>query len=140
MPDVNLSTSTRDGHVVVALCGELDVTDPADAEAAITALMARGQSLIIDMSTLDFMDCASLGALLRARGLARRGGDVVLAAPPHARRLLALTGKEDAFWVDASVAAAVAGIASRRTRYAGRRPAVSTACPGKAAPSRTGTG
>ena len=110
MPKVNLSTSTRDGHVVVALCGELDLTGAASAEVAIGALIARGQSLIIDMSALDFMDCASLGALLRVQGLARRGGgDVVLAAPqPHVRRLLALTGKEDAFWVGASVAAAVA--------------------------------
>jgi hypothetical protein len=63
----------------------------------------------------------------KVQGLARRGGDVVLAVPPHARRLLALTGKKDAFWVDARVAAAVAGIASRRTRYAVRRPAVSAA-------------
>ena len=69
----------------------------------------------------------------KVQGLGRRGGDMVLAAPPRARRLLAstLTGKEDAFRIEASVPAAVAGIASRRTRYAGRRPAVSTAYPGR---------
>src|SRR5579863_9651459 len=74
MPGVGLETSARGGHVVVALRGELDVSGAADVEAAITAVVVPGQSLIIDMSALDFMDCASLGALLRVRGLARSGG------------------------------------------------------------------
>jgi anti-sigma B factor antagonist len=142
MPSVELTTSVCDGHLVVALCGDLDVTGAADAEAAITALVARGQYLVIDMSALDFLDCSALGALLRARALARRGGgDVVLAAPqPLVRRLLALTGNDEVFWVQAGVEAVVAGIASRRKRYSRRRLAVRTARPGRAAPSRTGTG
>jgi anti-sigma B factor antagonist len=142
MPGAELRTSARDGHVVVALCGDLDVAGSADAEAAITALVARGQYLIIDMSALDFLDCSALGALLRVQGLARRGGgDMALAAPrPLVRRLLALTGNDEVFWVQASVEAAVAGVASRRGRYSRRRLAVRTARPGRAAPSRTGTG
>lgn len=142
MPDVELSTSACDGHVVVALHGELDVTGAAEAEAAITALVARDRYLVIDMSTLDFIDCHSLGALLRTRELARYGGgDMVLAAPqPYPRRLLVLTGQDEVFWVQASVAAAVASIARRRRRYPWRRVAVRTARLGRAAPSRTGTG
>jgi hypothetical protein len=66
---------------------------------------------------------------------------LVVAAPqPLVRRLLALTGNDEVFWVRASVAAAVAGIASRRGRYSWRRLAVRTARPGRAAPSRTRTG
>ena len=142
MPGVELTTSACDGHLVVALCGELDVTGAAEAEAAITALAPRGQYLVIDMSALGFLDCSALGALLRAQALARRGGgDVVLAAPqPLVRRLLALTGNDEVFWVQASVEAAVAGIASRRKRYSWRRLAVLTARSGRAVPSRTGTG
>jgi anti-sigma B factor antagonist len=142
MPGVELKASVRDGHVAVVLRGDLDVTGAADAEAAIAALVAPGQSLIIDMSVLDFMDCASLGALLRVQALARRdGGDVVLAAPqPHALRLLGLTGRDEVFCVQASAEAAVAGIARRRRRYSWRRLAARTARPGRAAPSRTGTG
>jgi anti-sigma B factor antagonist len=142
MQGVELKTSACDGHVVVALRGELDITDAAGAEAAITALVARGQYLIIDMSALDFIDCSSLGALLRVQGQARAGGrDVVLAAPqPHVQRLLALTGTDEAFCVQASVAAAVAGIASRRRRHPWRWLAVRTARPRRAAPLRTGTG
>ena len=89
MPGVELKASVRDGFVVVVLRGDLDATGAADAEAAIAALVAPGQTLIIDISALDFLDCASLRALLRVQTLARRGGgDVVLAAPqPHVLRL-----------------------------------------------------
>jgi anti-anti-sigma factor len=91
MLGVELTTSACDGHVVVVLRGELDVTGAPEAEAAITALVARGRYPVIDMSVLDFIDCCSLGALLRGPGAdpARRG-DVVLAAPQrYARRVLA---------------------------------------------------
>jgi anti-sigma B factor antagonist len=141
MPGVELTTSACDGHLVVAFCGELDVTGAADAEAAITALVAGGQYLVIDMSALGFLDCSALGALLRAQALARRGGDVVLAAPqPLVRRLLALTGNDEVFWVAAGVEAAVAGIAGRWKRYPWRRLAVRAARPGRAAPSHTRIG
>jgi anti-sigma B factor antagonist len=142
MPGIELETSARGGHVVVALRGELDVSGAASVEAAITAAVVPGQSLIIDMSALDFMDCASLGALLRVQGLARSfGGDVVLAAPARrAQRLLALSGQDQAFWVHPSVEAAVASNGSRRWLYAVPGPAVSTGPPGRAAPVGTGTG
>jgi len=79
MAGVELNTRVCAGHVAVALCGELDCVYAADAEAAITALTARGQSLIVDMSVLDFIDCSSLSVLLRVQRLARQsGGDLVL--------------------------------------------------------------
>ena len=142
MPGVELKASVRDGFVVVVLRGDLDVTGAADAEATIAALVAPGQSLIIDMSALDFMDCASLRALLRVQTLARRGGgDVVLAAlQPHVLRLLALTGRDGVFCVQVSVEAAVAGTGNRRTRYPWRRLAVRAARPRRAASSCTYTG
>ena len=137
MPGVELKASVCEGRVVLALRGDLDVTGAADAEAAISALVARGQSLIIDVSALDFIDCSALGALLRVRALARRGGgNVVLAAPqPYVLRLLALTGNDEVFWAQASVEAAVASVASRRRRYPWRRLALRTARPAGAAPS-----
>ena len=115
MPGVELRTSAREGHVVVFLRGELDVSGAASVEAAIATVVVPGQSLIIDMSALDFLDCASLCALLRVQELARGfGGDVVLAAPPRrARRLLVLSGRDQAFRVHPSVEAAVVSIGSR---------------------------
>ena len=142
MQGVEMSTSAYDGHVVVALRGDLDVTGAADAEAAIAALAVPGRCLVIDMSALDFIDCGSLGALLRVQWLAwSTGGDVVLAAPQrHLLRLLALTGNDHAFLIHASVQAAVAGLPGRGARHGERPLAVSTASSGEAPPSRTGTG
>jgi anti-sigma B factor antagonist len=142
MPGVELSIRAHAGHVVVALRGGLRRTGAADAEAAITALVAPGRSLIIDMSALDFIDCSSLSALLRVQRLVRStGGDVVLAAPQRqALRLLSLTGKDDAFGLHASAEDAVVSIGSRQTRYGGRGLAVNTARTGRAAPSRTRAG
>ena len=125
MPGVELKASVWDGFVVVVLRGDLDVTGAADAQAAIAALVAPGQILVIDISALDFMDCASLRALLEVQALARRGGgDVVLAAPqPHVLRLLALTGREEVFCVQASLEAAslVPAAAGRGTFGGGLR-------------------
>lgn len=128
--------------MVVALRGELDVTGAPAAEGTITALMISGRRLVIDPSALEFIDCASLGALLRVRELARSaGGDMVLAAPqPHVMRLLVLSGKDEVVRVQASVQAAVAACTVAGRGTAGRRLAVSTARPERAAPSRTGTG
>ncbi len=142
MPGIELETSARDGHAVVALRGELDVSGAAGIEAGIAAVVVPGQSPILDMSALDFMDCASLGALLRVQGLARScGGDVVLAAPGRrARRLLVVSGQDQVFRVHPSVEAAVVSIGSRPRLYLVPGPAVSTGPPGRAAPLGIGTG
>ena len=72
------------------------------------ALVIPDRCLIIDMSALDFIDRGSLDALLRVQWLAwSTGGDVVLAAPQrHVLQLLALTDRDHAFLIHASVQAA----------------------------------
>jgi anti-sigma B factor antagonist len=142
MPVVELTTSARNGYTVVALCGELDVTGVADAEAAIAALAERGQYLVLDMSALDFLDCSSLGALRRVQGVARHGGGDVVLAAPHGLvlRLLTLTGSGEVFWVYTNVTAAGASIARQRRWHPWLRLAARTARSGRAAASRTGTG
>jgi len=141
MPGVELSTSACDGHVVVAVRGDLDISGAAGAGAAITALVVPDCCLIIDMSALDFIDRGSLDALLRVQWLAwSTGGDVMLAAPQrHVLQFLALTGRDHVFLIHVGVQAAVACLPGRGARYGGRPLAVSTARSGRAAPSRTGT-
>jgi hypothetical protein len=80
MPGVELKASVRD----VALRGDLDITGAADAEAATAALVVPGQTLIIDISALDFIDCAPLRALLRAQTLAGAGA-AMSSWPRHSR-------------------------------------------------------
>jgi anti-anti-sigma factor len=114
------------GYAVVVLCGELDTRDAGETAAAVAAL-AGEQQLIIDLETLDFIDCHAAGALLGARATARQAGGDVLLAAPHGPvlRLLTVLGVPG---VHASVAAA-ADSAGRRDA---RRRAVSIARPGRA--------
>jgi anti-sigma B factor antagonist len=132
MVNVELKTRACDGHAVVALRGELDITGSADAASAIAAVAVRGQIVIVDLSALEFVDRSSLAALLRVQKLARQaGGDVLLATPlAQVQRLLTLTGMGDVFRVHVNVDAAVASLGGSLERYAVREPAVSAACSG----------
>ena len=127
MRNVELPTRVCSGYAVVVLCGELDTRDAGDTAAAVAALAAGGQQLVIDLEPLDFIDCHAAGALLGVRGTARRaGGDVLLAAPRGpVLRLLSVLGVPG---VHASVAAAADSAGGRDAR----RPAVSIVGSGRA--------
>jgi len=114
MYTVDLSTRECDGWVVVALRGELDVTDAASVATALAAIAARDRELIIDLAGLEFIDSSGLAALARARKHARQaGGDLLLAAPQRqVLRILALTRLIDVFSVHACAEEA-AGSAQR---------------------------
>ena len=93
-------------HVVVTLRGELDIADAADLGAVVwEEAVARNPHVIADLSDLTFVDCASLGVLVRARTRAREaGGDLVLAgARGKVGRVLALPFMAGVFGVYASV-------------------------------------
>jgi anti-anti-sigma factor len=110
--NVELRTRVCRGYAVVALRGELDTRDAEDTAAAVAALTAGGQQLIIDLEPLDFIDCHAAGALLRVRATARQAGGDVLLAAPHGPvlRLLTVLGIPG---VHASVAAAADSAGSR---------------------------
>src|SRR5437868_15343748 len=94
-------------HVVVMLRGELDIANAADLGAVLSKAVARNPHVIADLSDLTFIDCASLGALVRARTRAREaGGDLVLAgARGRVRRVLVLPCLAGGFPVGSRVAA-----------------------------------
>jgi len=89
--NVELRTRVYRGYAVVVLRGELDTGDAEDTAAAVAALAAGGQQLIIDLEDLDFIDCHAAGALLGARETARQAGGDVLLAAPHGPVLRLLT-------------------------------------------------
>ena len=92
-------------HVVVMLRGELDIANAADLGTVLSEAVARNPHVIADLSDLTFIDCVSLGVLVRARTRSREaGGDLVLAgARGRVRRVLALPFLAGVFPVDASV-------------------------------------
>lgn len=105
------------GQVTLRLHGELDLTRAAATAAAVQASAPAGQTVIIDLTSLTYLDCAALGSLARTRAAIRQaGGDILLAAPqPLVQRLLALTAPAGGFTICASVAAAQQLAATRRT-------------------------
>ena len=115
MSNVELRTRVCRGYAVVALRGELDTRDAEDTAAAVAALAAGGQQLIVDLEPLDFIDCHAAGTLLGARETARQAGGDVLLAAPHGPvlRLLTVLGIPG---VHASVAAAADSAGSRDAR------------------------
>lgn len=84
----------RDGALVVALAGELDLYNaPAVREALTVALEAAPDRLVIDLSEVAFVDSTVLGVLLEARAHLRRRDGLVLAAPgAETRRTLQISG------------------------------------------------
>ena len=105
MTSVAMSTTERDGKVVVALRGDLDIADAASVAAALAAVAARQPQIIVDLSFLEFIDSSGVAALARGRKMARHaGGDLLLAAPQQqVLRVLVLTRLIEVFSVHASV-------------------------------------
>ena len=95
------SIRQNEDRVLVALRGELDVTDAASAAVALIALAARDCEIIVDLAGLEFIDSSGLAALVLARRHARQaGGDLLLAAPQkQVLRLLTLTRLVEVFGV-----------------------------------------
>jgi anti-anti-sigma factor len=116
MRNVELRPRVRRGYAVVVLRGELDTADAEAVADRIAPLTADGRRLIIDLETLDYIDCHVIGALLGVRETARRAGGDVLLAAPHGLvlRVLTVLGVPG---IHASVAAAAdsAGRDARRT-------------------------
>ena len=91
---LGMATRQCAGQVVVALSGELDVTNAARVGALLTTVAIRVPWLIVDLAGLKFTDCAGMRALAAAAEQARQaGGGLVLAAPgPLVLRMFDLTG------------------------------------------------
>lgn len=137
MAGVELQARVCGGHMVVALCGQLDATEAEETAAVLRAVAGRGRRVIVDLAGLEFIDCSALSQLCRAQQAARAvGGDVLLAAPSgKVAQLLELTGRNRALEVHASVAAAAASAshadASARLARTLTQPHLTTPRPGR---------
>jgi anti-sigma B factor antagonist len=114
MFNLDLDVSDIDGHAIVALRGELDLSDAPDMAAhLIAAVAACGPRVIVDLAGLTFIDSCGLGTLMRVlRWTRQSGGDLTLVAPQHqVRRVLEVTGLIDVFTVYPSMTPAISGAA-----------------------------
>jgi anti-sigma B factor antagonist len=117
-----VSTRGYGGCAVLALRGELDISDRAELSSRLATVVSCGPWVIVDLANLAYIDCSSLGVLVSARKRAQlAGGDVLLARSRGAvARLLLLTGQDRVFSVFPSVGVAAfsVGLAAFGTRLA----------------------
>ena len=111
MASIDVSSGRCPGYVVVALGGELDKTHAGWLARALSAAVAPGSRVIVDLEGLAFVDCSGLSAMVSAWQQARQaGGDLLLAAPqPLVLRLLSLTDVTGLLPVFAGVDQAASG-------------------------------
>lgn len=92
----------------VALSGEIDLAAEPEVWNAIEPVLEEVDSLVVDLSGVEFMDSTGLSLLVRAhRRLAHGGGGLVVhGASEVAARLLDVTGLDRLFVVDGGPGAA----------------------------------
>lgn len=85
-----------DGATVIYVQGEIDLATAGRLRDAIEPHMGPDQTIVLDLSGVEFMDSSCLKVLVQARGrLTRDGGSLILRNPsPLAHRLLTLADVE----------------------------------------------
>ena len=69
----------RDGLAIVAVAGELDRATAPEVSKALTSLAERDRVVLVDLSGIEFVDCAGIALLARAwRRQRELGGELVL--------------------------------------------------------------
>jgi anti-sigma B factor antagonist len=88
-----------DGAPVIAVAGELDISNADALDSAVAAAVAPGPArLTFDLKDLRFMDSAGIAVLIRA---AEGVGEVHLLAPaPSVRRVIEITGLTQLFTIE----------------------------------------
>lgn len=81
---------------MIYLHGEIDMSTAERLRDAIEPHMGPQQSIVLDLSGVDFMDSSCVAVLVQARGkLTEDGGSLVLRNPSTvAHRILSITGVE----------------------------------------------
>jgi anti-sigma B factor antagonist len=97
MTDIQLSTQTHDATVVVAVRGELDVTNSQQFDDYLTEASASTDRVVLDLSAVDFMDTSALAVVVgHWRRLVEAGGMFLLAGARYRyTKALWITGLAD---------------------------------------------
>jgi anti-anti-sigma factor len=110
----NLFIWQRDNVVVAGVTGEIDVSNAAELERAVSAEIVRETAgLVMDLGGLEFMDSSGVHMLFHlARRLEGRGLGFALVLPPESipRRVLELSGPHPRRWIHPTEEAAIAAV------------------------------
>jgi anti-anti-sigma factor len=110
---VEIERDEHDGVRVVAVAGELDISNVSALEQATFDLPNEALGMVLDLSATTFIDSATVGLLFDLySALARRGQPLRVVCPQGvpARRVLDLMSFDGDALTDEDAAAAVAAI------------------------------
>ncbi|HEX5494420.1 MAG TPA: STAS domain-containing protein [Mycobacteriales bacterium] len=109
--DITLNSRDELGYTVLEVAGEVDVYTAPTLRDRITDLLDGGhRRLVVNLTTVEFIDSTGLGVLVGALNRARElGGRLDLVCPQErVLKLLRITGLDDVFSVYRSVGEATA--------------------------------
>jgi anti-anti-sigma factor len=91
--------SRDDGVQVVSVVGELDAATAPQLDDALGKALGTGGPILIDLSDCSFIDSTGLGVVVSGRARAREQDQrfELCCAADQARRILEITGLDDAF-------------------------------------------
>lgn len=105
-------TSREDGDItILTVTGDLVIGEPETTfKKTVTRLLEEGRvNLLVDLSSVGFLDSSGLGALVRALTQSQKeGGQTkLLNAGPQVRKLLQMTKLDSVFEMHSDLEAAV---------------------------------
>ncbi|HZB47469.1 MAG TPA: STAS domain-containing protein [Mycobacteriales bacterium] len=111
-----LAVERRGSAAVATLTGEVDLSNAATVEDAVTDAVGGVAGVALDLGGLSYLDSAGLGLLSRLA--ARFGGDgtalrLVVPSAAIVRRAIAVSGLDTAIPVDETVDAALAELSDQ---------------------------
>lgn len=112
---LTVQSQQRDGVVVIAVAGELDMATAPQLQAHIAELLGqRHARLVFDLAEVSFCDSTGLSVFVRAKNdCAEAGGEIRLAAPQRGvLRILEVSGLVEVLPTYPGVAEAVAADAT----------------------------
>jgi anti-sigma B factor antagonist len=110
--ELSVSKQGEAAVAVLAVSGEVDVYAAPALRETLTELLRDGQSVVVDLSDVGFLDSTGLGALVAARTAASGSGASLPLVCTHQRilKLFTITGLDSVFSIHDTVHGALAGL------------------------------
>jgi anti-sigma B factor antagonist len=128
MDGLVLSSEQRDGSTIVTVGGDLDIVTSPALDDCLSEARAAGNSVILDLSAVDFMDTSALAVIVgHWKKLEAAGGGLALAGARYRyTKTLWITGLAERLSlydsVEAALAAASLGPAAAGRKAGGAQP------------------
>ena len=110
--ELSVSKHGEDAVPVVGVSGEVDVYAAPGLREGLGELLSTGQSVVVDLTGVGFLDSTGLGALVAARTTAAEHGARLPLVCTHQRilKLFTITGLDGVFSIHDSIDSALTSL------------------------------